>query len=145
MKRLLVIALALIGQTLSAQADSARTDSTQPDRRARFLIERRCSDCHSVVALKIKAKADVGPDLSAAYADVPFRYGMTLDRFLDQPAGIMRIVLGGRPSLGRAERDSLVALFRDLYTEQLAKQDSVQRRMRPVEGKSRSAVPSKRS
>jgi hypothetical protein len=70
--------------------------------------------------------------------DVPFRYGMTLERFFDQTPGIMRIVLGGRPSLRRAERDSLVTLFRDLYTEQLAKLDSAQRRARPVEATRRS-------
>lgn len=136
MKALLVVAIALIAPTLSAQTDSVRAaDSARTELRARYLTERRCSDCHSVAALKIKAAGDVGPDLSSAYADVPFRYGMTLDRFFDQPAGIMRMVLGGRPSLRQAERDSLVTLFRDLYTEHLAKLDSLQRRLRPVETK----------
>lgn len=136
MKALLVVAIALIAPTLSAQTDSVRAaDSARTERRARYLTERRCSDCHSVAALKIKAAGDVGPDLSSAYADVPFRYGMSLERFFDQPAGIMRIVLGGRPSLRPAERDSLVTLFRDLYTEHLAKLDSLQRRLRPVETK----------
>jgi hypothetical protein len=63
---------------------------------------------------------------------VPFRYGMPLARFFDQPPSIMRIVLGGRPALTFTERDSLVTLFRDLYTEQLGKLDSALRRARPV-------------
>ncbi|HET9386112.1 MAG TPA: hypothetical protein VFO67_13255, partial [Gemmatimonadales bacterium] len=58
---------------------------------------------------------------------------MTLERFFDQPPSIMRLVLGGRPSLRPAERDSLVTLFRDLYLEQLARLDSAQRRLRVVE------------
>ena len=128
----LVVALALIGQTLSAQTDSVRADSVRTERRARYLTERGCSDCHAVAALKIKGARDVGPDLSSAYADVTFRYGMSLERFFDQPAGIMRMVLGGRPPFRQAERDSLITLFRDLYTEHLAKLDSLQRRLRPV-------------
>jgi hypothetical protein len=128
MKTALVLALALGVQTLAAQQGA----------RAKILTESGCSDCHGIAALGVKSKADVGPDLSAAYVDVPFRYGMTLERFFDQTPGIMRIVLGGRPSLRPAERDSLVTIFRDLYTEHIAKLDSAQRRMRPVETKRRS-------
>lgn len=123
MKIVLLLALAVGFQRLSAQQDP----------RARLLTDRRCNDCHTVAVLKVKASADVGPDLSAAYAEVPIRYGMPLARFFDQPAGVMRLVLGGRPSLGPAERDSLVTLFRDLYNEQLVRLDSAQRRVRPVD------------
>ena len=133
MRAVLVVALALCAQTLAAQADSARADSEKTARRVRFLTDRRCSDCHTVAVLKMRAATDAGPDLSSAYADVPIRYGMPLERFFDQPAGVMRLVLGGRPSLGQAEHDSLVALFRELYTEQLSKSDSGQRRARPVD------------
>ena len=122
MKSLLVLALVAGVQTLAAQADP----------RGKILTDLGCSDCHTIVALRVKSKADVGPDLSAAYVDVPFRYGMPLERFFDQPPSIMRIVLGGRTDLTRAQRDSLIALFRTLYTEQIAKLDSAQRRVRPV-------------
>jgi hypothetical protein len=124
MKTLLVLALAVGAQALSAQADP----------RASLLNRLGCADCHTVVVLKIEGKADVGPDLSTAYVDVPFRYGIPFDRFFDQPPAIMRIVLGGRPALRRADRDSLIALFRGLYLEQLARLDSAQRRIRPVRG-----------
>lgn len=122
MKTYLVVALVAAVQTLGAQTDP----------RARFLTNLGCPDCHAVAALKLKSKADVGPDLSAAYSDVPFRYGMPLERFFEQPPSVMRIVLGGRPDLTRAQRDSLVTLFRDLYTAQLGRLDSVLRRSRVV-------------
>lgn len=122
MKTLLVLALALSARALTAQADP----------RAGLLNRLGCVDCHTVTVLKIKGTADVGPDLSAAYVDVPFRYGMPFERFFDQPPAVMRIVLGGRPALARTERDSLIALFRGLYLEQLARLDSAQRRIRPV-------------
>ena len=85
-----------------------------------------------MVFLKIKAQTDVGPDLSAAYAAVPYRYGVPFERFFEQPPAIMRVVLGNRPPLKRAQTDSLIALFRVLYLEQLARLDSAKRRVRPV-------------
>ncbi|HTI04433.1 MAG TPA: hypothetical protein VL549_03900 [Gemmatimonadales bacterium] len=124
MKRLLIVVTALAAQSLAAQSDP----------RAKLLTNLGCSDCHAVVALHVKSKADVGPDLSAAYVDVPFRYGMTLERFFDQPASVMRLVLGGRPKLRRAEQDSLIALFRNLYNEHLARSDSAQHRLRVADG-----------
>ena len=122
MKTILALALAASVQTLAAQQNP----------RTKLITDLGCPDCHAIAALKVKSKADVGPDLSAAYADVPFRFGMPLERFFEQPPSIMRLVLGGRPDLTRTQRDSLVALFRDLYTEQLGKLDSARLRARPV-------------
>ncbi|HET9386422.1 MAG TPA: hypothetical protein VFO67_14890, partial [Gemmatimonadales bacterium] len=62
MKKLLALALAMGMQPLAAQQDP----------RASLLVDRGCSDCHTIAALKVtRSKADVGPDLSAAYIDVP--------------------------------------------------------------------------
>lgn len=135
MRILLLLAL-IATRTLAAQ-----TDTVAPDPRARLFVARGCADCHAIVHLKVKAKADVGPDLSSAYADVPFRYGMTLERFFDEPVGIMRMVLGVHIQLPRTESDSLVRLFRDLYDEHLARQDSLVRQARPVSGSPRSSEP----
>ena len=132
MRGVFVVAFALIGRSLVAQADSARIDP-----RARVLIEHRCTDCHAVVALRLPGLSTVGPDLSSSYSTVPARYGMTLDRFLDQPTGIMTGILGGNAALAPPTRDSLVALFRDLYDEQLARQDSTRRAAPPVQTKPR--------
>jgi hypothetical protein len=125
---MLVVAAMLAAHSLAAQQDPAPPvpgDSANP--RASLFIRRGCADCHAIQALKVKAKSDVGPDLTFTYAEVPQRYGMTLERFFDEPPGIMRVIFGGQIKLERAEGDSLVRLFRDLYTEHLARVDSLRR------------------
>ncbi len=129
MRILLLLAVVMATRTLAAQ-----TDTVAPNPRARLFVARGCADCHAIAHLKVKAKADVGPDLSSAYADVPFRYGVTLERFFVEPVGLMRMVLGVHIQLPRTESDSLVRLFRDLYTEHLARQDSLTRRAGAVSG-----------
>ena len=135
MRILLLLAL------MATRTPAAQTDTVAPDPRARLFVARGCPDCHAIAHLKVKAKADVGPDLSSAYADVPFRYGVTLERFFDEPVGLMRMVLGVHIQLPRTESDSLVRLFRDLYDEHLARQDSLVRQGRPVSGSPRSSKP----
>jgi hypothetical protein len=133
MKTMLVVAVMLAAHNLAAQqtpAPQAPGDSSDP--RASLFVQRGCADCHAIVALKVKAKSDVGPDLTFAYTDVQSRYGMTLERFFDQPPGIMRLVLGVHRQLDRAESDSLVQLFRNLQVEHLARLDSLRRVPRPV-------------
>jgi hypothetical protein len=125
MRRMVVVAAMLAARSLAAQQAPA-------DPRASLFVRRGCADCHAIEALKVKAKSDVGPDLTLTYADVPHRYGMTLERFFDEPVGIMRVIFGGQIQLERAECDSLVRLFRDLYAEHLARLDSVRRAPRPA-------------
>src|SRR5207247_1729669 len=112
----LFVAVALAAQPLAAQSDTVPVNP-----RARLFVARGCSECHALEQLKVKAKTDVGPDLSSAYLDVPTRYGVTLPRFFDEPQGIMRIILADHIQLRPADSDSLVRLFRDLYNEQLAR------------------------
>jgi hypothetical protein len=140
MKILLFLAAMLTARTLAAQ-----TDTVALNQRARLFVDRGCSECHAIAALKVKAKVDAGPDLTSAYADVPFRYGVTLQQFFDEPMGIMRIVLAGHVHLRRADSDSLVRLFHDLYTEHLARLDSLNRRGRPATYSPRSAEPHRRA
>jgi len=136
MRILLLFTALMMARTLAAQ-----TDTVAPNPRARLFVARGCADCHAIALLMVKAKADVGPDLSAAYVDVPYRYGVTLERFFTEPVGLMRMILGVHIQLPRAESDSLVRLFRDLYTEHLARQDSLVRQARPVSGSPRSSDP----
>lgn len=119
MKTALVVTALLAARTLMAQGPPA------PD--ASLFVRRGCAECHGIVALKVKAKTDAGPDLTFAYAEVPYRYGMTLERFFAEPPGIMRLVLGVHVRLEPAEADSLVRLFDDLYAEQVARLDSIER------------------
>lgn len=136
MRILLFLAVVMTARTLAAQADTVA-----PNLRARLFMARGCADCHAIALLKVKAKTDVGPDLSSAYVDVPYRYGVTLERFFEEPPGLMRMVLGVHIQLPRAESDSLVRLFRDLYTEHLARQDSLVRQARPVSDNPRHSEP----
>jgi len=96
----------------------------QQDPRARLFVERGCSECHAVAGLGLKAKADVAPDLTYAYGDVLYRYGLTLERFLDEPVGAMRLVFGGgHVRLSRVDSDSVVHILRGLYRQGLAKRE----------------------
>lgn len=134
MKIMLVVAAIFAAHSLGAQQVPA-------DPRASLFVRRGCADCHGIVALKVKAKTDAGPDLTFAYAEVPYRYGMTLERFLVEPPGIMRLVLGAHIQLRPLERDSLVQLFHDLYAQHLARLDSAWRRPRPVDASPRMSEP----
>lgn len=115
--RMSVGALALAVAALAAPAVEG-----QRDPRAHLFVDRGCSDCHTVIGLGIKSRADVGPDLTYAYGNVMYRYGMTLERFFEQPPGMMRFVIaGGHVRLNRAQTDSLIRVLRGLYGEALAK------------------------
>jgi len=103
--------------TLATIASSARA---QVDPRGRIFVERGCGDCHAVSALRIKAAADVGPDLTYAYGDVLRRYGLNLESFMANPPGVMRLMLASHLRLTVADRDSIVVLLRGLYEERRA-------------------------
>jgi hypothetical protein len=141
MKRMLIVAAILATQGLAAQQAPVPVPGDSTDPRASLFVRRGCADCHAIAALKVKAKSDVGPDLTLSYADVQTRYGITLERFFDEPPGIMRVIFGGQIKLERADTDSLVRLFRDLYTEHLAQLDSLNRRARPAEACPRASEP----
>jgi hypothetical protein len=63
---------------------------------------------------------DVGPDLTFAYGDVVNRYGMTLEAFLANPTGVMRLMLGAHLGMTTADRDSVVAILKRLHVQQRA-------------------------
>ena len=136
MRVLLLLAAMLATRTLAAQKDTLA-----PNPRARLFVARGCSECHALEQLKVKAKTDVGPDLSSAYVDVTTRYGVTLQQFFVEPQGIMRVILAAHIKLRPADSDSLVRLFRDLYAEHLARQDSLTRSAPAISGAARSSEP----
>jgi len=92
----------------------------QTDPRAQIFVQRGCNDCHAVSALRVKASADVGPDLTYAYGDVLRRYGLNLESFMANPTGVMRMMLASHLQLTVADRDSIVRLLRGLYEERRA-------------------------
>lgn len=113
MARTILIALTVL-------AALAGRGVAQTDPRAQIFVERGCRDCHAVSALKLKASADVGPDLTYAYADVLRRYGLNLEAFMANPPGVMRMMLASHIRLSVADRDSVVRILRGLYEERRA-------------------------
>jgi len=101
--------------------DTGRTMRLDP--RGVIFIQRGCNACHAIAALGVRAKADVGPDLTFAYADVLIRYGTNLETFFYSPTGVMEMVLGGHPVLTAVDRDSIVKILRALYVEHRAEMD----------------------
>jgi cytochrome c2 len=58
-----------------------------------FFVEHNCFVCHSIKAFDIKSPTDKGPDLSLAPEDVRARFNKTVEEFLFEPTGTMKIIL----------------------------------------------------
>ena len=102
-------------------ADTSRRATRDP--RAAIFVQRGCAECHAIAALGVKGVSDVGPDLTFVYADVVNRYGTTLEQFMDDPSGIMRMVLVSHVQLRGADRDSIVHVLHQVYNEHRAQMD----------------------
>jgi cytochrome c2 len=58
-----------------------------------FFVEKSCFVCHSIKAFDIESPTNKGPDLSLAPEDVRTRFGKTVEEFLFNPTGTMKIIL----------------------------------------------------
>jgi cytochrome c2 len=58
-----------------------------------FFVEKSCFVCHSIKAFDIYSPTEKGPDLSFAPDDVRTRFNKTLEEFLFEPTGTMKIIL----------------------------------------------------
>ena len=58
-----------------------------------FFVEKSCFVCHSISAFDIKSPTEKGPDLSFAPDDVRARFNKTVEEFLFDPTGTMKIIL----------------------------------------------------
>lgn len=86
-----------------------------------FFVKHRCTGCHSVSSLGIKA-GRMGPDLSDAVVDAPRRFGRSLDEFWQQPTGTMAIVLSSRILLTEAEKRAALEALKLAYQRKLEQQ-----------------------
>ena len=57
-----------------------------------FFVEHSCFVCHSVKAFDIKSPTEKGPDLSYAPDDVRARFNKTVEEFVFDPTGTMKII-----------------------------------------------------
>lgn len=116
MKLLVMLATVWLG--------TASVAAQQRDPRAAIFVQRGCSECHGVWALGIKPKSDVGPDLTFAYVDVVNRYGMSLEAFLYNPSGVMRLMLASHLHLSVSDRDSITHILEGIYKQHRAQLDN---------------------
>jgi hypothetical protein len=58
-----------------------------------FFVENSCFVCHSIEAFDIVSPTNKGPDLSWAPDDVRSRFNKTVEEFLFEPTGTMKIIL----------------------------------------------------
>jgi len=58
-----------------------------------FFVENSCFVCHSVKAYGLESPTEKGPDLSLAPEDVRARFSKTLEEFIFNPTGTMKIIL----------------------------------------------------
>lgn len=112
-----------VALAIGALAFASRSVAQQQDPRSRIFVEHGCTRCHGIWALGLKAAADVGPDLTFAYGDVVNRYGMSLEAFLYNPSGVMRLMLASHLHLGAGARDSIAAILNQLYQARRAELD----------------------
>lgn len=94
------------------------------DPRAEIFIRRGCTECHAISGIHVKATHDVGPDLTLAYGDVVNRYGVSLEAFLYEPRGLMRMMLASHLQLASVDRDSMILILGGLYRARRAELDS---------------------
>ena len=89
--------------------DEMTPEEIEIDRRMRegdgaFFVEHGCFVCHSIKAYDIKSPTDKGPDLSLAPDDVRARFNKTVEEFLFEPTGTMKIILESQIVLSDEEK-----------------------------------------
>ena len=110
---LLIGALAACTPPLPAEAS---TSVAGPDiRGAEWFKQTGCTACHSISAYNVLNIAAVAPDLSSAVEDVPKRFGVSLDEFLQAPTGTMAMVLSTRIPLTPGQRDLAATRLKEVY------------------------------
>jgi cytochrome c2 len=69
-----------------------------------FFVEHSCFVCHSIKAFDIESPTEKGPDLSYAPEDVRARFSKTVEEFLFNPTGTMKIILESQIVLSDEEK-----------------------------------------
>ncbi|HVH30224.1 MAG TPA: hypothetical protein VNA31_00960 [bacterium] len=124
----LAVAALIAGRETQASGPAASLTSdtgaaARGDPRSAIFVKRGCPECHAISALRVKARTDVGPDLTFAYVDVVNRYGLNLRSFLENPRGLMGFVLTSHVHLSATDQDSINRILRSVYQEHLADMD----------------------
>jgi len=89
--------------------DELTPEEIEKDRRMRegdgaFFVEKGCFVCHSIKAFDIQSPTEKGPDLSYAPEDVRTRFNKTVEEFLFDPTGTMKIIFDSQIVLTDEEK-----------------------------------------
>ena len=100
--------------------DEMTPEEIESDRRIRegdgaFFVEHSCFVCHSIKAYNISSPTDKGPDLSLAPDDVRARFNKTVEEFLFDPTGTMKIILESQIVLTDEEKWQAVEKIMKAY------------------------------
>jgi len=100
--------------------DEMTAEEVERDRRMRegdgaFFVEHNCFVCHSIKAYDISSPTDKGPDLSLAPDDVRARFNKTVEEFLFDPTGTMKIILESQIVLTDEEKWEAVEKIMKAY------------------------------
>ena len=100
--------------------DEMTPEEIERERRMRegdgaFFVEHSCFVCHSISAFDIKSPTDKGPDLSLAPDDVRARFNKTLEEFLFEPTGTMKIILESQIPLTDEQKWEAIAKINRAY------------------------------
>jgi cytochrome c551/c552 len=81
--------------------DELTTEELETQRRmlegdGAFFVQNSCFVCHSIEAFDIYSPTNKGPDLSWAPEDVRARFNKTVEEFIFDPTGTMKIILGSQ-------------------------------------------------
>ena len=80
-----------------------------------FFVENSCFVCHSITAFDIKSPTEKGPDLSYAPDDVRIRFNKTLEEFIFNPTGTMKIIFENQIRLTEAQKWEAINKIRKAY------------------------------
>ena len=80
-----------------------------------FFAKFSCFVCHSIEAFEIQSPTNKGPDLSWAPEDVRTRFNKTVEEFLFEPTGTMKIILESQIVLTDEEKWEAVEKIMKAY------------------------------
>jgi cytochrome c2 len=100
--------------------DQLTAEEVDRERRMRegdgaFFVEHSCFVCHSIEAFEIQSPTNKGPDLSKAPDDVRARFNKTVEEFLFNPTGTMKIILDSQIVLSDAEKWEAIEKINKAY------------------------------
>ncbi len=101
-------------------SDEMTPEETARDLRMRdgdgaFFVEKSCFVCHSIEAFEIESPTDKGPDLSWAPEDVRNRFSKTVEEFIFEPTGTMKIILESQIVLTDEEKWEVINKITKAY------------------------------